>query len=63
MPTYLYFCEKHGEFEELHKITEKLEKCPKCESDGVDSPVKRLIGASSPPILKGGCWAKDNYSK
>ena len=45
MPTYLYECEKCGQFEELQKITaDPLEECPDCGSD-----VKRLIG--SPGII------------
>lgn len=64
MPTYIYECEEHGEFEEYHKITEKLEFCPKCKTEhNIDKPVKRLIASSTKPILKGGCWASDNYSK
>lgn len=44
MPTYLYICEKkHGEFEEFHSITKKLEFCPQCEVDGYQNPVQRLI--------------------
>jgi DNA-binding helix-hairpin-helix protein with protein kinase domain len=31
MPTYLYYCEIHGEFEYEHSIAEELEYCPKCE--------------------------------
>lgn len=50
MPTYLYFCERpiedggHGEFEEYHSMSIKLETCPHCEKDGLEpSTVQRLI--------------------
>lgn len=43
MPTYLYECSEHGEFEEIHSIVTKLEFCPQCESDGRKTEVKRLI--------------------
>ena len=49
MPTYLYFCETHKEFEEYHSITKVLEICPKCEEEKIVPPnkVKRLINCSS----------------
>ena len=44
MPTYLYICEKkHGEFEEFHSMSIKLEFCPECEKEGTKTEVKRLI--------------------
>lgn len=61
MPTYIYECPDHGEFEEMHKITEIITHCPKCDKEGKETKVKRLICSSSPPILRGSCWAKDNY--
>jgi putative FmdB family regulatory protein len=43
MPTYLYFCDTHGEFEEYHSITIKLTRCPQCKEAGKDQEIKRLI--------------------
>jgi putative FmdB family regulatory protein len=64
MPTYLYECPVHGEFEHVHSITEELELCPKCqEEDKPEQKVKRLIAAGGSFILEGGGWAKDSYSK
>jgi putative FmdB family regulatory protein len=63
MATYLYSCEKHGEFEETHSMSVKLEECPHCKKEGLDGqPVKRLISSGGSFVLKGGGWAKDNYS-
>lgn len=66
MPTYLYKCENHGEFEENHSIKELLVECPKCKEEGIDPPKKivRLIAQGASFILKeGGCgWARNNYS-
>ena len=63
MPTYLYRCEIHEEFEESHSILEKLEYCPKCIEEGIDPPKKviRLIASGSTFILSGSGWARDNY--
>lgn len=60
MPTYLYTCKKHGEFEETHSIKEQLTECPKCREEGETSPIERLISKTS-FVLEGGSWAKDNY--
>lgn len=65
MPTYLYQCEKHGEFEVEHSINDFLSECPKCKDEGVSPPslLKRLINATSFILKDGGCgWAKNNYS-
>jgi putative FmdB family regulatory protein len=63
MPTYLYECSVHGEFEEMHSITEQLEECPKCKSEGLD-PKKpnRLISGGGGFILTGGGWGSTGYS-
>jgi len=61
MATYLYFCEKHNEFEVEHSMKEKLTECPKCKEEGKSNPVKRLIAGGTTFELKGSCWAKDNY--
>jgi hypothetical protein len=75
MPTYLYECPIHGEFEHVHSITETLEYCPICEAENEsDEPtgmprepqkVKRLIASGGGFILGSGGvgWAKDSYSK
>ena len=63
MPTYLYKCEDHGEFETEHSINEKLEECPKCK-DEKKEPQKliRLIPNGTSFILSGSGWARDRYS-
>lgn len=63
MPTYVYFCKIHKEFEIEHSIKEKLETCPKCEEEGLKSQsVNRLICSGTGFILSGKGWARDNYS-
>lgn len=54
MPTYLYKCPTHGEFEEIHSIVTKLEFCPQCESEGNKTEIKRLIngGGSGKGIVE-----------
>lgn len=48
MPTYLYECPTHGEFEEEHSIKITLEECPKCQSEGVEvQKLKPLISGGS----------------
>ena len=49
MPTYLYECPVHGEFEEFHSIKITLETCPKCQEEGKDpQQLKRLICSATP---------------
>ncbi len=43
MPTYLYECPIHKEFEEYHSITIKLTHCPQCKEAGKKQAIKRLI--------------------
>lgn len=64
MPTYLYECPVHGEFEHQHSIKDQLEECPTCKAENVASPekVKRLISGGGGFILTGSGWAKDSYS-
>jgi putative FmdB family regulatory protein len=64
MPTYLYECPIHGEFEHQHSINEELEFCPQCQAEKKEPPekVKRLIAGGSGFILNGKGWARDNYS-
>ena len=66
MPTYLYSCPHHGEFEVEHSITKLLTECPKCKEENIDPPneIVRLINSKSKAILKdGGCgWEKNGYS-
>lgn len=47
MPTYEYECPAHGEFEEYHSISIKLEHCPKCQEEGKVQEIKRLISGGS----------------
>jgi hypothetical protein len=72
MPTYLYECPIHEEFEYQHSISEELEYCPKCEDEAEGDltvngrrtfqKVKRLIASGGTFILVGGGWAKQGYS-
>lgn len=63
MPTYVYQCELHGEFEENHSMSEKLEYCPKCKEAGLEpKKVTRLIASNGTFILNGGGWAREGYS-
>lgn len=62
MPVYVYFCPKHGEFEEIHSINQQLEECPKCKEEGLEpQKITRLISGGTGFILNGGGWARDNY--
>ena len=62
MPTYLYECSVHGEFEHQHSIKEELEFCPQCESAKLaPQKVKRLIAGGTGFILNGGGWASEGY--
>lgn len=57
MPSYNYKCAKCGAEQELiQKISEK--KAPDC----CDQPMETVLGTPA-FILKGGCWAKDGYTK
>ena len=48
MPTYLYECPIHKEFEEFHSMSKMLEYCPKCEEENLEpQKLKRLINCSS----------------
>lgn len=63
MPSYLYHCEVHGEFEEVHSINDKLEECPKCKEEGKPvQKVTRLISGGGSFILSGRGWASSGYS-
>lgn len=73
MPTYLYKCPRHGEFEYQHSIKEELDLCPMCQDEcahidlskeerRAPCKVKRLIAGGTGFILTGGGWAKDSYS-
>ena len=74
MPTYLYECPKHGEFEYEHPINEELKFCPTCQNEvehldlskeehRAPCQVKRLISGGTGFILSGGGWASTGYSK
>lgn len=48
MPTYLYECSVHGEFEEYHSMSQMLKLCPKCEKESLEpQPLKQLINCMS----------------
>jgi putative FmdB family regulatory protein len=58
MPTYEYFCEKCGVFEEFHSMSTALTQCPKCRGE-----VRRLISRNNNVIFKGsGFYITDNRS-
>lgn len=58
MPTYEYYCEKCGVFEEFHSISTALTECPKCQGK-----VRRLISRNNNVIFKGsGFYITDNRS-
>lgn len=61
MPTYLYECPVHGEFEEFHSMSIKLEHCPTCEKDAVVSEVKRLICGTNRGVVE--LYGEDLVSK
>lgn len=64
MPTYMYICREHKEFEVQQSIKDPpLKKCPQCEKEGLKNPPpKRLISLSN-FVLKGGGWASEGYKK
>lgn len=48
MPTYLYFCGHHGEFEDFHSISKIHKECPKCKEEGLEpAEFKQLINMSN----------------
>lgn len=56
---YPYVCTDCGhEWEEDQKVSDdKIENCPSCKK----KKAKRVIAKSTNFVLKGSCWAKDNY--
>lgn len=56
MPTYLYECPVHGEFEEEHSIKVKLEKCTKCKEEKLKpvQKIKRLLYPTSGKVTLSG---------
>jgi len=53
MPTYLYECQVHGEFEEYHSMSKMLEVCPKCQEAGLEpQKLKQLINCSSKGVVE-----------
>lgn len=61
MPTYLYSCEEHAEFEAEHSITEQLDECPKCKEEGKKSVRPKRLISNTTFILSGGSWAREGY--
>jgi putative FmdB family regulatory protein len=56
MPTYEYFCDKCGVFEEFHSINQTLEHCPRC-----GGAVRRLISRNNNIIFKGSGFYSTDY--
>ena len=56
MPTYLYECPTHGEFEEYHSMSATLELCPKCQEEGKTGDsvqkVKKLINCGTKGVVE-----------
>jgi|SRR6185436_1200616 len=53
MPTYLYKCPIHNEFEEEHSIKIKLDFCPKCKEEGKDEiKIERLINCMTIGVVE-----------
>lgn len=53
MPTYLYECPVHGEFEEYHSISILLEDCPKCKEEGKEvQKIKKLINCNAKGVVQ-----------
>jgi len=53
MPTYLYECPDHGEFEEYHSMRDLIEDCPKCKDEGKEpQKVKRLICGTTRGVVE-----------
>ncbi len=50
MPTYIYLCETHGEFDSYHSIRDdaRLTECVQCREElDISTPVTRLISGGS----------------
>jgi putative FmdB family regulatory protein len=56
MPTYEYYCDNCGVFEEFHGMSQTLEQCPKCHG-----AVRRLISHNSNIIFKGSGFHTTDY--
>ncbi len=56
MPTYEYFCETCGVFEEFHGMNTTLTHCPKCQGE-----VRRLISRNNNIIFKGSGFHITDY--
>lgn len=56
MPTYEYFCEKCGVFEEFHSINATVTHCPKCNGQ-----VRRIISRNNNVIFKGSGFYTTDY--
>jgi putative FmdB family regulatory protein len=62
MAIYEYECSIHNTYEVQQSMKdEPLTSCPHCKAEGVETPTKRLISATS-FVLNGGGWASSGYS-
>ena len=53
MPTYLYECSRHGEFEEYHSMSDMLEFCPRCKEENLEpQKLKQLINCQSIGVVE-----------
>lgn len=63
MPIYEYQCQECQNIFEFEPISSEARDkiiCPNCKENN-SNKFKKLISQTS-FVLKGGCWAKDNYS-
>lgn len=52
MPIYEYECLKHGIFEEIHGIDEKIEFCPMCLEEGKEQEVQKIISLCGKGVVE-----------
>lgn len=52
MPIYEYECPKHGIFEEIHGMDEKLELCPMCLEEGVEQEIEKVISLCGKGVVE-----------
>jgi len=52
MPIYEYECPKHGVFEEIHGMDEKLEFCPTCLEEGEEQKIEKVISLCGKGVVE-----------
>lgn len=56
MPVYTYRCDKCGDIDITHSMSEKIDYCPECNSG-----VKRKFSISGVAFYGPGFYSKDKY--